>query len=260
LIGAVARRINVLGLLTLVGLFALWELVVRTGVLQFEYIPPPSAMVTAAQDLIGRGELQENLGHTLSATVVGWLLASVVGITLGTVLGLWRPAWVYSMASIDALRSLPIVAFVPVAVLLLGFTMEMEVVVAFYAAVWPVLLNTLAGMRAVHPRLIEVGKVLRVTGFRQIWKLRFPAATPFIVTGMRLGLAVSLVLTLVAEMVGNPSGVGFALVSASQSLQPAVMFAYIVTVSLSGIALNAVFVGLVSVVFRAQMAAAGEQR
>lgn len=258
MIGALLRRVNVLGMLTLLGFFLLWELLIRTGILRFQYLPAPSAVLKAGADLVGTGELQTNLGHTLEATVVGWLLASVVGVLLGTLLALVRPAWVYSMASVDALRSLPIVAFVPVAVLLLGFTLRMEVIVAFYAAVWPVLLNTLAGMRAVHPRLIEVGRVLRVSGFREWWKLRLPAATPYIVTGMRLGLAVSLVLTLVAEMVGNPSGVGFALASAAQSLEPGVMFAYIVTVSLAGMVLNALLVGLVTVVFRGQMAAAGE--
>jgi ABC-type nitrate/sulfonate/bicarbonate transport system permease component len=254
------RRVNTLGLLTLLGFFALWELLVRTGILQFEYIPAPSRVVEAGADLVGTGELQTNLGHTLQATVAGWLLATVVGVLLGALLALLRPAWVYSMASIDALRSLPIVAFVPVAVLLLGFTLRMEVIVAFYAALWPVLLNTLAGLRAVHPRLIEVARVMRVSGVRELWKLRLPAATAHIITGMRLGLGVSLVLTLVAEMVGNPAGVGFALISASQSLQPEMMFAYIVTVSLSGIVLNAVLVGLVTVVFRGQMAAAGENR
>jgi ABC-type nitrate/sulfonate/bicarbonate transport system permease component len=257
-IARVARRVNVLGLLTLLGFFLLWELVVRTGIVEFEYIPAPSDVLRAGADLISSGILWDNLGHTLTATILGWLLASVAGILLGTLLGLVRPVWVYSMASIDALRSLPIVAFVPVAVLLLGFTLEMEVVVAFYAALWPVLLNTLAGMRSVNPRLIEVGRVLRLGGAREMWKLRLPAATPFIVTGMRLGLAISLVLTLVAEMVGNPAGVGFALISAAQSLQPETMFAYIVTISLSGIVLNALLVGIVAVLFRGQMAAAGE--
>jgi NitT/TauT family transport system permease protein len=258
-IRALLRRVNVLGLLTLLGFFLLWELLVRTGILRFEYLPAPSGVLTAGADLIETGELPTNLRHTLAATVAGWLLATVVGVLLGTLMALVRPVWVYSMASIDALRSLPIVAFVPVAVLLLGFTMRMEIVVAFYAALWPVLLNTLAGLRAVRPRLIEVGKVLRIDGVRELWKLRLPAATPYIVTGMRLGLAVSLVLILVAEMVGNPSGIGFALISASQSLQPEVMFAYIVTISLSGIVLNALLVGLVTIVFRGQMAAAGEK-
>jgi ABC-type nitrate/sulfonate/bicarbonate transport system permease component len=259
-IGTLARKVNGLGLLTLLGLFLLWELVVRTGILHFDYLPAPSAVLSSARDLVRTGELQANLTHTLQATIVGWLLASVAGILLGAVLGLVRPVWVYSMASIDALRSLPIVAFVPVAVLLLGFTVQMEITVAFYAALWPVLLNTLAGLRAVHPRLIEVGQVLRIGGVRELWALRLPAATPYIVTGMRLGLGTSLVLTLVAEMVGNPAGVGFALVSASQSLQPEAMFAYIILVSLSGIVLNALLVGLVAVLFRGQMAAAGESR
>jgi ABC-type nitrate/sulfonate/bicarbonate transport system permease component len=259
-IASAARRINVLGLLTLLGFFLLWELLVRTGILHLDYFPAPSAVLTSFGGLFSSGELLDNLGHTLEATVVGWVLASVAGILLGTVLALVRPAWVYSMASIDALRSLPIVAFVPVAVLLLGFTLQMEIVVAFYAALWPVMLNTLAGMRAAHPRLIEVGRVLRIGGARELWALRFPAATPHIVTGMRLGLGTSLVLTLVAEMVGNPAGVGFALVSAAQSLQPEVMFAYIIVISLSGIVLNAILVGLVSVLFSGQMAAAGESR
>lgn len=259
MIGALARKINVLGLLTLVGFFLLWELLVRTGILHFEYLPAPSAVFSSAGDLIRSGELQANLGHTLQATIIGWLLASVAGVVLGSVLALVRPVWVYSMASIDALRSLPIVAFVPVAVLLLGFTLQMEVIVAFYAALWPVLLNTLAGMRAMNPRLIEVGQVLRIGGLRQLWALRLPAATPHIVTGMRLGLGTSLVLTLVAEMVGNPSGVGFALVSAAQSLQPEAMFAYIILISLSGIVLNAVLVGVVAALFRGQMAAAGDK-
>jgi ABC-type nitrate/sulfonate/bicarbonate transport system permease component len=257
-IASFGRRLNILGLLTLVGLFLLWELVVRVGVLHFKYIPPPSDVAASAGGLLRSGELQDNLGHTLSAAVLGWLLACAAGVLVGTLLGLLRPVWTYSMASVDVLRSLPVVAFVPVAVLLFGFTLKMEVIVAFYAALWPVLLNTLAGMRALHPRLLEVSRVMRLGGRDELWKLRLPAATPFIVTGMRLGLAISLVLTLVAEMVGNPAGVGFALIQKAQSLQPEAMFAYIVAIGLSGIVLNAVLVGVAAVLLRGQMAAAGE--
>jgi ABC-type nitrate/sulfonate/bicarbonate transport system permease component len=141
-------------------------------------------------------------------------------------------------------------------VLLLGFTLEMEIVVAFYAALWPVLLNTYAGMRSVERRLVEVGHVMGLSGAQILWKLRLPATTPSIMVGLRLGLGVSLVLTLVAEMVGNPAGVGFALVQKGQALQPEQMFAYVAVIGVSGIVLNTVLMTLGRSVFRGQMAAA----
>jgi len=122
-------------------------------------VPPPSEVFVAARDLILNGEMQLNLQHTLTAALVGWIIASVVGVILGVLLAVLRPMWTYSMASVDALRSLPIVAFVPVAVLLFGFSLQMEIVLSFYGALWPVLLNTFAGMRDVEPRLLEVGRV-----------------------------------------------------------------------------------------------------
>lgn len=258
MIPALVRRVNALGLLTFVGAFVLWEVVVRTRIIDFDYVPPPSAVASSGLSLLRTGELQENLVHTLTATLVGWVLACLVGVVIGTLLGVLRPVWTYSMASFDALRSLPIVAFVPVAVLLFGFTLKMEIVVAFYAALWPVLLNTLGGMRAVKPRLLEVARVMGMSRTRELWSVRLPVATPFIVTGMRLGLAISLVLTLVAEMVGNPAGLGFALIQKAQVLQPEAMFAYIVAVGFAGIVLNAMLVLLVTMLFRGQMAAAGD--
>jgi ABC-type nitrate/sulfonate/bicarbonate transport system permease component len=255
---AVLRRINVVGIAAMFSVLVLWELSVRTGLVTFEYIPPPTRVVAGLGEIISSGELTTNLVHTLTAAVVGWAIACVVGVLAGLALGLSRATWTYSMASVDALRALPIVAFVPVAVLLLGFTMEMEIVVAFYAALWPIVLNTVAGLRSVEVRLLEVGRVLRLGHRGVLWKLRLPAATPFIIVGMRLGLSVSLVLTLVSEMVGNPAGLGFALLQKAQSLQPEQMFAYIVVIGVAGIVLNAVLMALARLLFPGQMAASGE--
>ena len=153
---------------------------------------------------------------------------------------------------------MPIVAFVPVAVLLLGFTTKMEIVVAFYAALWPILLNTYGGIRSVDRSLIEVGNVMGLSYLASLWKLRLPAATPYIVVGLRLGLAVSFVLTLVAEMIGNPAGLGFALVQKGEALKSAQMFAYVVVIGLVGVVLNGVLMTLARGVFRGQMVASGD--
>ncbi|WP_159001094.1 ABC transporter permease [Streptomyces sp. SBT349] len=254
----IGQRVNLLGAATFVcGLLA-WEVAIHIGLLSFSYLPPPTDIVDGLSELVSTGELQENLRHTLSASLSGWLLAALAGIAIGALLGLFRPLWSYSMASIETLRALPIVAFVPIAVLIFGFTKEMEIVVAFYAGIWPVLLNTYAGMRSLDARLSEVGRVLGLSPAASFWKLRLPAATPFIMVGLRLGLAISLILTLVAEMVGNPAGLGFALIQKGQSLQPEQMFAYVVVIGISGIVLNAALMVIARGLFRGQMAAAGD--
>ncbi|TQM11038.1 ABC transporter permease [Pseudonocardia kunmingensis] len=251
-------RINALGLATGVGILLLWELVMRVGLVDLEYLPMPSEISEGGWEIVENGKLFENLAHTLAAAVVGWLAAVVVGVALGTLIGLLRPVWTYTMASIDSLRSLPIVAFVPVAVLLFGFSMQTEILLAFYAALWPITLNTISGMHSLDQRKREVGRVLKLGTFGELWKLRLPAATPSIVVGLRLGISISLVLTLVAEMVGNPAGLGFALIQSAQALRPELMFAYIIAIGLTGIVLNALLQSGARLLFRGQMAAAGD--
>jgi ABC-type nitrate/sulfonate/bicarbonate transport system permease component len=252
------RRANWLGMAVAASILLVWELTVRLGIVTFDYIPAPTAILQRSEEMLSSGELVQNLQHTLTATLLGWVLASVVGLLLGTILGLSRFAWTYSMSSVDALRALPVVAFVPVAVLLFGFTLKMEILVSCYSALWPVLLNTLAGMRSTHPRLLETGSVLGMSQLERLWKLRLPAATPHIVVGLRLGLAISLVLTLVAEMVGNPQGIGYALIADSKSLQPERMFVSIFAIGLAGIVLNAMLIGGARLLARGQMASSGE--
>jgi ABC-type nitrate/sulfonate/bicarbonate transport system permease component len=253
----VVKRVNLLGAAVFVLGLGLWELLVRTGLLTFSYLPPPTDVAVGLGELLGNGELATALGHTLLAAVSGWALAGLVGVAAGSVLGLVRPVWTYSMASLEALRALPIVAFVPVAVLLFGFSMQTEILVAFYAALWPILLNTINGMRT-EARLVEAGRVLKLSRAAVLWKIRLPAATAPIVVGLRLGLSTSLVLTLVAEMVGNPAGLGFLLVTKGQALQPGQMFAAVFVIGVTGIVLNGLVMGAARLAFRGQLASAGE--
>jgi ABC-type nitrate/sulfonate/bicarbonate transport system permease component len=255
---ALVRRINPLGILTGAVLIVLWQVAVASGLVDFDYLPRPTEVFTGLQDITTTGELSENLQHTLTASLTGWALASVAGVAIGVVLGLLRPVWQYSMASLEALRALPIVAFVPVAVLLFGFTLKMEIVVAFYAALWPIMLNTQAGVRNVDRRLLEVGDVMGFGRLERLWKLLLPASTPFIIVGLRLGLSISLVLTLVAEMVGNPAGLGYALIQKGQTLNPDQMFAYVIVIGVCGIVLNAALLTLARITLRGQMLAAGD--
>ncbi|GAA1380896.1 ABC transporter permease [Pseudonocardia kongjuensis] len=252
------RGVNVSGLATAVALLLCWELIVAVGLVDLDYLPRPSEIVAGAGEIVASGELVGNVGHTVAAALLGWVLAVIIGVPLGMLVGLVPVVRTYSMATLDWLRALPIVAFVPVAVLLFGFTIRTEIVLACYAALWPITLNTIAGTSALGDRKREVGDVLRLGPAERLWKLRLPAATPAIVVGMRLGVGLALVLALVVEMVGNPAGLGYALVQAGQALQPEVMFAYIFTIGIVGIVLNSLLTAAARLLVPGQMHAAGE--
>ena len=233
------RRANLLGFLTMGVLVGLWELLVRSGAVDFQFLPAPSAIAGGAQDLLSSGDLAGNVAHTVRVTLTGWLLASALGIGLGLLLGLSERAWRWSMASIEVMRAIPPVSLVPVALLVFGFSIRMELMIILFVSAWPVLVNTIDGVRGVRAELLDVARMLRMSRVRSITKMVLPAAMPSIVVGLRLALSLSLVLAVVAEMIGNPQGLGNALVSAQQALQPEEMFAYVFAIGLLGVSLNA---------------------
>jgi sulfonate transport system permease protein len=232
-------RVNIPGLSTMAALVGLWELAVRSATVELEFLPAPSGIAGAVATLVATGELFPPLLHTLRAALVGWVAAGALGIGLGVVLGLSRPAWRYSMASIEVVRAIPPVSLVPVALLLFGFSLRMELLVIVYAGAWTVLVSTVEGVRNLRPELADVGRMLRMSKATAVRKLVLPSAMPSIVVGLRLALSLSLVLAVVAEMVGNPRGLGNALIRAQQALQPEQTFAYVVTIGLLGVVLNA---------------------
>lgn len=235
------RRANPAGLLTVAVLGGVWEASIRLGLLDYQYLPAPSAVLGDTGSLLASGDLRAAVTHTLTATLLGWIAASGVGISLGLLLGLSDTAWRYSMASIEAMKGIPPITLVPVALLVFGFSLQMELVIVIYVGLWPVLINTIGGVRAVEVELLDVARMLRLSRLTTIRRIILPAALPTITVGLRLALSLCLVLAVVAEMVGNPSGLGNALVRARQALQPTEMFVYVLTTGLLGVALNTAF-------------------
>lgn len=231
---------NPLGALVLVAIAGTWEALVRFSIAEVQFLPAPSGIAVAAQDEIFGGELVGRLMHTVGVIALGWGIASVIGVSLGLLLGLWPTAYRYSMTSFEVTRAIPPITFVPAALLFFGFSLKMELVLVVYGGIWPVLINTIGGVRSIAPELRDVGTMLRLSTLETVRKIVLPGALPSIVVGLRLGLSLCLVLAIVAEMVGNPAGLGHGLISARRALQPALMFVYVIAAGLLGVALNAV--------------------
>lgn len=233
------QRINLPGLAFMAGLVVLWEIFARTVGAQLETIPSVSRILVALHQLVSDGVLMPQLVHTVFVSITGWLIACAIGLTAGLVIGIWRPVWTYSMASIDVLRSIPSISLISIALLLFGFSSKMEMVIVVYVSQWPVLLATASAVGATPRSYLDSARSLRLSERATVMKVRIPAALPSIVVGVRLALTLSIALAVVAEMVGNPAGLGFGIVYAQQAIQPAQAFAYLLVIGLIGWALNA---------------------
>jgi ABC-type nitrate/sulfonate/bicarbonate transport system permease component len=230
---------NLAGLATAVAIVVAWELVVQLSVNRFESLPPPTQIAVAAVELARSGQLWIDFSHTLVAALAGWLLASAAGLALGVVLIQSRLLHGYALATIEVLRPLPPVAFVPVAVLAFGFSIATELSVMVLPCLWPVLINTMTALRQTPERLLEVACACRLSPLATLTRLRLPQAFPTIMVGLRLALSLALVLAVVTEMIGNPEGMGYAMVREQQALRADAMFAYLFLIGLTGVALNA---------------------
>lgn len=236
------NRVNLPGLALIAFGVALWEAYSRTLGSHFDTIASSFATFIAIKNLLLNGPLLGQLAHTASVALLGWIIASTLGFIMGLSIGLSRPAWTYTMASIDMLRSVPSISFVSIALLVFGFSSNAEMVIVVYVSLWPLLLGTLGGIRSVPRSLLDVARSLRLSRSSTVRKIILPAALPSIVVGLRLSLTLSVALAVVAEMVGNPAGLGFGIVFSQQAMQPALAFGYLVVIGILGWGLNAIFV------------------
>jgi ABC-type nitrate/sulfonate/bicarbonate transport system permease component len=175
----------------------------------------------------------------VESILIGWTAAAAIGIGLGLALGLSPLLRRWSLASFEVLRPLPAIAFLPLALLLFNFSLTTELVLMIYASVWPVFINTMGGVMGVTSRLYDVSRTLRLSRMQTLVKVIVPAAAPAIVTGCRLSMGLTLVMAIVAEMIANPHGLGYAVISELQAMQPQRMFAYVIFIGMLSIALNA---------------------
>jgi len=204
-----SRRFNWTGWLAFALLLSLWESDSRlTPKLQL-YIPPPSQVLIALSQLIFSGEVAGHLLTTLSRFIEGYLLAATIAVTLGVILGYFRIAHSLLDVVIEFLRPMSSVAIIPVAVLFLGIGDSMIVAVTIYASVWPILVNTIDGVRHIERTLVDTGRTFGLSRRRILWHVILPAASPTIVTGLRVSLSIALIFVTTAEMVAGSKGLGF---------------------------------------------------
>ena len=201
------KRLNFAGWLFVVLVAVLAEAVVRLFDLH-DSVAAPSAALRALVDGLSSGALSGPLGTTLEAYAVGLALAAVGGVALGVVIGSSRTLLDASSVLLEFLRPIPAVALIPVAILFFGLDTPMRRFVVAYAAVWPILIHTIYGVRGSDRLLEDVARTSGVTGVGRLVRVTVPAALPSIATGIRLSASIALVVCVTAEFVTPTGGIG----------------------------------------------------
>lgn len=231
-----ARRDNLFRLASLVVVLLIWEIYGRSvNPVLFTY---PTAIVQAAGDVIGSGELWQYLSASLVVFVQGLGLGILVGIPLGVLMARFHLVDAVLEMYINALYAMPTVAIVPLIVLWFGFDTLAKTVIVFLFTIFPMILNTYQGVRNVESNLLEVARSF-CSGERRLWSdVIIPSALPYILVGIRLAIGRGLVGIVIADFYTAVSGIGYLIVTYANSFQTAKLFVPILTLMFLGTALT----------------------
>jgi ABC-type nitrate/sulfonate/bicarbonate transport system permease component len=232
------------GFLLIIGILVLWEIAARLQLVDPVSLPQVSTILSAWRDTITDGEMPRQLLPSLARILAGFALAVAVAIPLGLLMGTVRLAYRLLEPITEFLRPIPSSAYIPIAILFLGIGDEMKVFVIFLACIFPVLLNTYGGVRAVDPVLIDTGRTFGLSRLDTLRQIVLPAAMPSILTGMRISLGIALIVSVVAEMISGNSGIGYFILDMQRVFRIPEMFAGIFTLGILGYLMNFLFVRL----------------
>jgi len=224
--------------IAIITLLAVWELLPRLHLVEPAFLPPLSEVLTTGWQLVRSGELFSHVRASLSRSLLGFALAIISGVPLGLLMG-WYKGFERTVSPLlEALRNTASLALLPVFILLLGIGEASKISLIVYACSWPILLNTLSGVRNVDPLLVKFGRTMGLSPLQLFRKVILPAAVPTIFVGIRLAGATSLVVLVAAEMIGAKAGLGYLIIYSQYNFQIPHMYLGIITITSIGLLFN----------------------
>ena len=225
--------------LSVVGFIALWQIFVDVRGIPPIYLPAPSAIAKALSQMALDGTLWINLAATILRIFAGFAVAAVCGVALGLVMGMSRIVAQIADPWLAALYPLPKISLIPLMIIWLGTGETYNIAMSAISAFFPIVLSTYAGVQQVDRGLVLTARDLGASAHQIQTKVILPAAVPHIFSGLQLGMGVTIILVVAAEMIGgsNQTGMGFLLVNAGQVMDTDRVFASLVVMAVVGAAI-----------------------
>jgi len=232
------RVISVLSPLILLGL---WEVCARAGLVDVRFFPAPSNVIRHLVAMIGSGDLWRHLAASLYRLFVGFFVGCVPAIVIGLAIGLYRPVRAALDPLISATYPIPKSSLLPLILLIFGLGESSKIAMVAIGVFYPVVINTAAGVRQIAPIFLDVGHNFGASRFNMFRTVALPGALPLIMTGVKLGAGMGLVLIAIAEMVGAKSGLGYMIWNAWELFDVQTMYVGLFVIAIIGFLLNAGF-------------------
>jgi ABC-type nitrate/sulfonate/bicarbonate transport system permease component len=222
-------------------LMAAWEAAARAELLNPLVVPPLSRILTVFWELLVSGQIPVQILVSMKRAASGYLLAAAVFIPLGILMGLFERIRLGLEVLVEVLRPVPPPVIIPLALLIFGLEDKMKIFVIFFSCAWPILLNTIDGVRNIDWVLVNTAKTFRLTRWQTIRRVVLPAASPQIITGLRVSLPIVLILVVISEMVGSTDGIGYFILDAQRRFRVTQMYAGMLALAILGYVLNQLF-------------------
>jgi ABC-type nitrate/sulfonate/bicarbonate transport system permease component len=232
------RRGLILGAIGVVALLALWQFVAGVGIIDPLYISSPLRIVQVIPTVFGEDDFVHHIGVSAQEFLIGMLLVVVTGIPLGMLAGWYRFIRELSDPVVSALFSTPIVALVPILVLTFGIGIWSKVAVVYLLAIWPVIINTTAGIRDIDPDMIRMARTFGANDRRIFTTIALPASVPHIIVGLRNAVSRGIIAVVVGELYAAQAGVGFYLNATGQIFQTDRYYFAVVFLALIGVVIG----------------------
>jgi ABC-type nitrate/sulfonate/bicarbonate transport system permease component len=232
-----------LRLVVLAAALGLWQGLSAAGVIRSDEFPSMSQTVTALADLLTQSTFWSAIGQTLEGWGIGLVIGVAAALLIGTLIGLNGFAYRSIIGVIEFFKAIPVIAILPIGLVLWGATLTMKFALVAFAVFWPLVIQVCYGVRSLDPVAADTTTVLRIRGPRKFLTVILPSAAPFIATGLRVAVAVALIVDIIAELIGGGSGIGERILiaeNAGPSDYPQ-MYAYIVVAGVLGILLAGAF-------------------
>lgn len=216
----------------------LWHIVTSSGRIPEVVLPSISGVGNAFIKNIDSGELQSDLIISISRVLKGFLAASVLGIIIGSVMGMSELAQKTLHPLITSLRQIPMMAWIPLLILWCGIDETEKVIVIVIAAFFPISENTFSGITSTPVQLLEVAKIHRMSFFKTFTKIYLPNSLPQVLVGLKMGLSSSWMAVVAAEMIAATTGIGYRLSESRSLMRPAKVIVCMLVIGLIGILMD----------------------
>ena len=217
-----------------VAIIGVWQLLYHLGYLNPLLLPPPSRIALTFRDLLVSGDLPRHIGISMLRVLEGFGIALFLGLSLGIAIGLSKTLDRFTDLIIQVVKPIPPIAWIPLAILWFGIGEKSKVYIIFLGAFFPIIINTIDGIRQTDHKFVEVARLLAVPRFKFIFQVVLPGALPAIMTGVRVGLMVAWICVVAAELIAASSGIGYLIMDARELSQSDVVLAGMITIGVIG--------------------------